>query len=165
VGIRDDFFELGGHSLLAVRLFAEIQKITGRKLPLVTLFRAPTVEHLAGLLDRSDTADSLLVPIQPHGSKPPLFLVHGAGGDVLWGYANLVTHLPPDQPIYGIKSSSQAEATEHLQLEQMAHEYLHAVGALIWPGRRVTPVERQRGGSRQHPARIIGPLTKKSHPR
>src|SRR5439155_17874544 len=31
VGIRENFFELGGHSLLAVRLFAQIEKITGRK--------------------------------------------------------------------------------------------------------------------------------------
>ncbi len=33
VGVQDDFFELGGHSLLAVRLFAEVEKITGRKFP------------------------------------------------------------------------------------------------------------------------------------
>ena len=39
VGIHDNFFELGGHSLLAVRLFAEVEKLTGRKLPLVTLFK------------------------------------------------------------------------------------------------------------------------------
>src|SRR6185437_14603052 len=34
VGVTDNFFELGGHSLLAVRLFADLEKITGRKLPL-----------------------------------------------------------------------------------------------------------------------------------
>src|SRR5581483_10494706 len=39
VGIHDNFFELGGHSLLAVRLFAEVESQTGRKLPLVTLFQ------------------------------------------------------------------------------------------------------------------------------
>src|SRR5690348_5458072 len=39
VGVHDDFFELGGHSLLAVRLFAEVEKQTGRKLPLVTIFQ------------------------------------------------------------------------------------------------------------------------------
>jgi amino acid adenylation domain-containing protein/FkbH-like protein len=127
VGIRDDFFDLGGHSLLAVRLFAEIQKITGRKLPLVTLFQAPTIEHLAAILSRSESADSLLVPIQAHGDKPPLFLVHGAGGDVLWGYANLALHLPQDQPVYGIKSSTQGATEAHLQLEEMARDYLQAV--------------------------------------
>jgi aspartate racemase len=70
VGVKDNFFELGGHSLLAVRLFAEIEKLTGRKLPLVTLFQAPTVEELAGLLDetKSGRARSVLVPVQAGGS-------------------------------------------------------------------------------------------------
>jgi acyl carrier protein len=96
VGAKDNFFELGGHSLLAVRLFSEIEKLTGTKLPLVTIFQSPTVRQLAKALSHDDSAsaNSLLVPLQPKGNKPPLFLVHGAGGDVLWGYANLAAHLP-----------------------------------------------------------------------
>src|SRR5205823_10600144 len=114
VGVKDNFFELGGHSLLAVRLFAELEKITGRKLPLVTLFQAPTIDQLARAVKEGAavSSGSLLVPLQPHGSKPPLFLVHGAGGDVLWGYANLAGHMPADQPIYGIKSRGQAGLEE-----------------------------------------------------
>jgi len=132
VGIQDNFFELGGHSLLAVRLFAEIEKLTKRKLPLVTLFQAPTIEQLAGILghDEHETSRSLLVPIQPQGLKPPLFLVHGAGGDVLWGYANLAAHLPPDQPVYGIKSRGQNGQEEWRTLEEMAVGYLKEVRAL-----------------------------------
>src|SRR5205814_2253965 len=52
VGVKDNFFELGGHSLLAVRLFAEVERLTGRKLPLVTLFQAPTVEQLSEALSQ-----------------------------------------------------------------------------------------------------------------
>jgi amino acid adenylation domain-containing protein/FkbH-like protein len=131
VGIHDDFFELGGHSLLAVRLFADIEKITGQKLPLVTLFQAPTVEQLAAVLSKDGGASkSLLVPIQPRGNKPPLFLVHGAGGDVLWGYANLVAHMEPDQPVYAIKSRGQTGLDEFEQLEQMAECYVKEIRAL-----------------------------------
>jgi amino acid adenylation domain-containing protein/FkbH-like protein len=125
VGIRDNFFDLGGHSLLAVRLFAEIEQLTGRKFPLVTLFQTPTVEQLARVLTqgRQHGGSSLLVPIQPQGTRPPLFLVHGAGGDVLWGYANLAAHLGQDQPIYGIKSRGQGGEEEFSNLTAMAEFY------------------------------------------
>jgi amino acid adenylation domain-containing protein/FkbH-like protein len=131
VGIADDFFELGGHSLLAVRLFAEVEKTTGQKLPLVTLFQAPTVGELAAVLcqHQAPGSQSLLVPIQPHGSRPPLYLVHGAGGDVLWGYANLVAHMDAEQPIFALKSRGQTGEEEFHRLEDMAAFYVQALRA------------------------------------
>jgi FkbH-like protein len=132
VGIQDDFFELDGTSLLAVRLMAEIEKAMGRKLPLVTLFQAPTIEQLAKALapDKRECSQSLLVPIQPNGTRPPLFLVHGAGGDVLWGYANLAAYLGQDQPIYGIKSRGQAGLPEFSDLKEMAGCYINELRSL-----------------------------------
>ena len=128
VGIRDNFFELGGHSLLAVRLFAQIEMRLRVKLPIVAIFQSPTVEQLAKAIDQqaSQPADSGLLPIQPNGGRPPLFLVHGAGGDVLWGYANLAQHSDPDQPIYGIQASG---AEEFSTLEEMAAHYVDKVRA------------------------------------
>jgi thioesterase domain-containing protein len=84
---------------------------------------------LARVLSEDQGAGSLLVPIQPNGDKPPLFLIHGAGGDVLWGYANLATHLPPDQPVYGIRSHDRQWAEEKIHLEEMAHAYVEVVRA------------------------------------
>ena len=129
VGAEDDFFELGGNSLMAVRLFAHLQKMTGRKLPLVTLFQAPTISQLASVLcqEQAYGLHSALVPIQPHGCKPPLYLVHGAGGDVLWGYANLVAHMDPEQPIYALRSRGQSGLEEFERLEDMAAYYVQVV--------------------------------------
>ncbi len=131
VGIRDNFFELGGHSLLAVRLFAEVEKLTGKKLPLVTLFQHSTVEQLALMIEqRSGAVRSSLVAIQAHGTRPPLFLIHGAGGDVLWGYANLAEQLGSEQPVYGIKSRALNGAEEFSRLEDMATYYIGQIRRL-----------------------------------
>jgi amino acid adenylation domain-containing protein/FkbH-like protein len=131
IGVTDSFFDLGGHSLMAVRMFAEIERMTGRKYPLVTLFQAPTIKDLAGMLQGApkDIPDSatLLVPVQPLGDLAPLFLVHGAGGDVLWGYANLAVHLPTDRPVYGIKSRGQVGLEECKSIHEMAACYVEAI--------------------------------------
>ena len=106
IGMEDKFFELGGHSLLAVRLLARVEKEFGRKLPLAVVFQAPTIAQMARLLrDGEELAPgSSLVEIQPKGSRPPLFFVHGVGGGMFWGYTNLSRSLGQDQPVYALKS-------------------------------------------------------------
>ena len=44
-----------------------------------------------------------LVAVQPKGTLPPLFLVHGVGGEVL-SYSELSRLLGPNQPLYGFRS-------------------------------------------------------------
>ena len=127
VGIQDDFFALGGSSLLAVRVFAQIEKTLGQALPLVVLFQNPTIEQLAHVLEqrKGHTSSTSIVPIQTNGSRPPLILVHGAGGGILWGYANLSAHLGPDQPVYAVEPRLIASsAGERLTVEHMAQQYL-----------------------------------------
>ncbi len=45
--LEDDFFDLGGHSVLAVMLASRVQREFGVKLPVRSVFRAPTIERLA----------------------------------------------------------------------------------------------------------------------
>jgi len=129
VGIQDNFFALGGHSLLAVRLAAEIDKILGHKLPIASLFQAPTIELLAQRLTDENWAPawSALVPLQPEGSQPPLFFVHGWGGDV-YSYLGLSRLLPPDQPSYGIQAVGlDGKSARHITVEDMAANYVKEI--------------------------------------
>ena len=129
VGLRDNFFELGGHSLAAVRLLSEIQTLTGRTLPLATLFQAPTVEAFAAILRKEGWTPSWssLVPIQPSGSKPPLFLVHGAEGNVLL-YRQVARHLGLDQPVYGLQSHGlSGDGSFETTVHDMAAQYIKEV--------------------------------------
>jgi amino acid adenylation domain-containing protein len=129
VGVEDDFFTLGGHSLLAIRLIAQIEKRFGISLPMVELFQQPTVAHLTSVLRRMEggvTTDTL-VPIQPEGSKRPLFFVHPSGGSVHW-YADLGRHLRPDQPFYGIQARGlNGNHKLHTSIEDMAAHYVAAI--------------------------------------
>lgn len=125
VDIHENFFELGGHSLLAVRLFAAMEKRFRKRLPLATLFQAPTIAQLAALLiDDSATEWTSLVPIQPQGSRTPFFCVHAVGGNVL-EYYDLARHLGTDQPFYAFQSRGLDEAQQpHACIEDMAAHYV-----------------------------------------
>src|SRR5437588_730784 len=94
VGLDDDFFELGGDSLAAVEILAAIQREWGASLPLTALLEGRTVKALARGLDRNDETSpwSPLVELQPKGSRPPFFCVHGVGGHAL-AFADLARHM------------------------------------------------------------------------
>ncbi len=105
ISVHDNFFDLGGHSLLAIKLFAQMEKILGRKLPPSLLFQAPTIEQLAIALSNEGFNPQWvsLVAVHPSGSNPPLFAVPGIGGNVV-GYSKLARLLGPEQPFYALQS-------------------------------------------------------------
>ncbi|HYR11951.1 MAG TPA: amino acid adenylation domain-containing protein [Longimicrobium sp.] len=132
IGATQSFFDLGGNSLLALRLFTQVNRRLACDLPVATLFTGATVRHMADavLEQRRDgsLAPGSVVPLQPNGSLPTLFLVHAADRNVM-GYVNLVRRLGAEQPAYGVRDVGEDLGRP---IEQIAAEHVAAV-------RRVQP--------------------------
>jgi amino acid adenylation domain-containing protein len=131
VGVRDDFFQLGGHSLHAASMVARVGEKLGKRLPLAAMFHAPTIEKLAAVIrdDGWTPHWSVLVPMQEHGNKPPLFLAHGLTGNVLSFYG-LRHHIPHDQPVYGIQAHGLSSGRASLlSIPEMAAYYVQEMRA------------------------------------
>jgi pyochelin synthetase len=132
IRLHDNFFDLGGNSLGAVRLFSEMRKLFGRTFPLSVLFQAPTVEKLADIVRKGGWSPNWtsLVPIQPGGSNPPFFCVHGGGGNVLI-FRELAHHLGADYPFYGLQARGLDGSSDYLTTtEAMAESYLREIREL-----------------------------------
>jgi thioesterase domain-containing protein len=100
ISVTADFFDEGGTSLLAARLFSKIEQAFNKRISLVTLLQSPTIQALAQHL-RTESLSTLrqhVFPIQPKGTRVPLFLQ--TGQPHIWRH--LVRLLGPDQPVYGL---------------------------------------------------------------
>jgi len=128
IDVFSNFFEIGGHSLIAVRVMNKIEQQTGKKLPLSALFEHSTIEQLATLIntDREMYSD-YLVPIKPNGTKPPLFMVHGGGLNIL-NFKNVINHFDKDQPVYGIQGIGPNGYDNWFKtIEEMAACYIESI--------------------------------------
>ena len=125
IGTDEDFFEIGGHSMVAVTLMVKIEKQLGIRLPLAILFDNSTIHDMAHLIDQKSERVSWgsLVPIRSKGSKKPLYLVHGAGLNLLL-YTTIVARLDADQPVFGLQAKGLDGEDEPLySIEEIAAYY------------------------------------------
>lgn len=130
VGVTDNFFEVGGHSLLSLRLLVKIEQALGCKVPLSALFEAPTIEHLANVARRQETAASPVVKLWSADHPCKLFLVHTGGGTVL-NYVALVRNLAPEVPVYAIQALGlDGQDEPHRDIPAMAADYVGKLRAL-----------------------------------
>ncbi|WP_257668236.1 non-ribosomal peptide synthetase [Parapedobacter tibetensis] len=129
VGVHSDFFELGGYSLIAVKVMLAIEKQRGIRLPLSSLFENPTIAKLSKLISGDDEQvkwDSL-VPIRTEGTKPPIYLVHGGGLNVLV-FQSMAKYLDEDQPVYAMQALGlNGEATLFDNMQQIADKYIQEI--------------------------------------
>ncbi|MBP0903704.1 amino acid adenylation domain-containing protein [Mariniflexile gromovii] len=128
VDIRNNFFELGGNSLIAIQVMNDIEKETGKTLPLSSLFEYSTIEKFSQLLNSEniDTWGSL-VPIKPQGNKTPVYIVHGAGLEVLI-FKELSDNLDANQPVYGLQAKDLFNSTTTYDtIEKIAAHYVDTI--------------------------------------
>ena len=129
IGRYDNFFDLGGNSLQAIRLVTELKRVLGRSVPLAAVFQCPTIESMARMFAEGQGTPSQwtsLVPLQPKGSKPPFYFVHGLGGGVFhfWDVALL---LDADQPSYALLAVRDHDQPCHARVEEMAAHYAREI--------------------------------------
>jgi amino acid adenylation domain-containing protein len=139
VGVCDNFFELGGHSLSAVRLITRLRAALAIDLPLRSIFLESTIAGLSKHIRFDPTSRSYeyvseiphwscLVPIQPRGTRPPLFLVAGAHADedaFLRYLSHMIPHLGLDQPVFALKPRGLDGTEEpHESVVDIAREYV-----------------------------------------
>ena len=128
VAPQDDFFRLGGDSLKALHLLARIEREIGRRLSHAAFIAGPSIAAIAAALrDQAPDQFACLVPLQPQGSRPPLFCVHGGGGHCYY-YRDLARRLGPDQPFWGLQGRHvDGRFSRQTSVEEMAASYLDEV--------------------------------------
>jgi thioesterase domain-containing protein/acyl carrier protein len=67
-----------------------------------------------------------LVKVQTFGTRPPIFLVHAAGG-LVHDFVNLAQRLDTDQPFYALQSPAFVGGEHFASVPLMAAHYLEAV--------------------------------------
>jgi thioesterase domain-containing protein/acyl carrier protein len=128
VGIDDDFFSLGGDSLSGAELMTAIEQRFGPVLPLSVLLEAPTPRALAeAILDKSlSRILPYLIGINPNGTPPPLFCVHGNEGESI-APQQLSTVLGR-RAFYAFRAIGLEQAEEFLiSVEALATAYLAGI--------------------------------------
>jgi thioesterase domain-containing protein len=130
---HSDFYWDGGNYFLAPAVVRDINKAMGLELTVHDLEQARTIAKLTDLIyfQQTQSDRSTVVPLRNiHGHRPPLFIVHGVGGNVL-GFHTIAKCLDKEQPVYGIQAQALLPGREAvLRLEEMAAQYIEDMRAV-----------------------------------
>ncbi|WP_230684381.1 amino acid adenylation domain-containing protein [Burkholderia cepacia] len=136
ITVSDNYFDLGGHSIIAIQLMANVEKAFDRRLPISCLFENPTIEKLAAALATQEPSAPAggLVPIRDGGPAAPLFLLPGAGGNVVY-FHPLANRLNGTHAIHGLEALGLDGACLPLtRVEDIAARHIERIWPLVGAG-------------------------------
>jgi amino acid adenylation domain-containing protein len=127
---EDDFFDAGGDSLKAITLTMRLERALGLELSPTLIYEVPRFDRFCEVLrERRATRYVPLVPLKAGAGAPPLFFIHGLGG-------NVVEILPTARcmayagAVIGIRARGLARGeVPHSSVEAMAADYLREIKA------------------------------------
>jgi thioesterase domain-containing protein/acyl carrier protein len=126
-GPADDFFDSGGDSLKAMTFLTELERALGLELSLTLINDAPRFGQLCEALRKRRMPSTPLVTLKPGDGSPPLFFIHGIGGNVveMLPTARRVTY---PGAVIGVRARGVVPGeTPHTRVESMAADYLEEI--------------------------------------
>jgi amino acid adenylation domain-containing protein len=122
---EDDFFDSGGDSLNAITFVLELERALGIEISLTLINEAPRFDRLCrALRERRAPSSTPLVTLKAGDGLPPVFFIHGVGGNLveLLAAARRVTYAGE---VIGIRARGVVRAEKpHMSIEAMAADYL-----------------------------------------
>ena len=129
-GPDEDFFEAGGDSLKALTLTMELERSLGVELSVTLINEAPKFASLCEALREQRTTRYVpLVLLKEGAGLPPVYFIHGVGGNVaeLFPIARSMTY---PGAVFGVQARGLArQQLPHTTVEAMATDYLREIKA------------------------------------
>ncbi|KAF9525716.1 hypothetical protein CPB83DRAFT_858976 [Crepidotus variabilis] len=137
----DNLFDMGASSMQLMQLKQRLQKhLSITDIPPIEILKRPVLAHLSDylvdILDRSSSGTTAPLSAQgynplhclnPTGTKPPLFLVSPALGEILL-FIGLAKVLNDDRPIYALRARGfDVDETPFESVNDMAECYTSAI--------------------------------------
>jgi thioesterase domain-containing protein/acyl carrier protein len=130
ISVEVSFFRLGGHSLKATMLVAKIYETFNIKVPLVKIFKMPTIRGIANYIRDSENSmevvqeDKIVLLKRKSPKARNLFFIHDGSGEVE-GYLEFCHLLKNEFNCWGIRSDRvDYYGPGNLSFQEIAEKYI-----------------------------------------
>ena len=129
-GPHDDFFDAGGDSLKAITFAMELERELGLELSPTLIYETPSFSGFCQVLrDCRAPHHAPLVLLKAGAGSPPVFVIHGVGGNVV-DILPTARRMAYPGAVIGIRARGLARGElPHSTVEAMAADYLREIKA------------------------------------